>query len=153
MNRAVPAIFVGGLVAGALDITYAITFLAMNGRPPMWTLQSVATGLLGRASFDGGVRTALLGLLCQFVIACGAAAIYYLASRFFSPLVSLAVPAGLVFGVCIWLVMNFVVLPLSAFPFPQRFTPESVVRNVLVHMFLIGLPIALSVRRYSRAEA
>src|SRR5262249_22180112 len=142
-RRAALAILTGGLTAGVLDITYAIVFLAMNGRPPVWTLQTVSSGLLGRAAFEGGVPTALLGLLFHFVIATTAAAVYWTASRFFPVLVRLAVPAGLVFGVCVWLFMNFVVLPLSAFPLPRAYPAPAVVRGLLVHMLLIGLPIAL----------
>jgi hypothetical protein len=150
--RPLPAILVGGLLAGALDITYAITWLALHGKPPMWTLQSVASGALGKAAFDGGWGSALVGLLFQFVIACGAATVFYVASRFVPALTERAVPAGLVFGVCVWLVMSFAVVPLSAAPFKMSFPLASVVRNVLVHMFLIGLPIALSVRRYAPAR-
>lgn len=152
--RAIPAIFVGGLIAGALDISYAIVMLyARRGRSPEWTLQSVACGLLGRDSFQGGLKTALLGLLCQFTIACGAAAVFYAASRVFPALVRLAVPAGLVYGVCIYVVMTNVVVPLSRAPFKLKFAGLASMPEVLVHMFFIGLPIALSVRRYAGAEA
>ena len=125
--RAIPAIFVGGLIAGALDISYAIVMLyARRGRSPEWTLQSVA---------------------------CGAAAVFYLASRVFPALVRYAVPAGLVFGVCIYLVMINVVVPLSRAPFKLKFAGLASMPEVLVHMFFIGLPIALSVRRWAGAEA
>jgi hypothetical protein len=147
--HAVPAIFVGGLIAGALDITYAITYLAYMGRPPAWTLQSVASGALGKVAFDGGTATALLGLFFQFVISCGAAAVFYAASRVVPALLRHAVLAGLAFGVGIYVVMSFVVVPLSAAPFKMTFPLASVVRNLLVHMLLIGLPIALSVRRWA----
>jgi len=150
--RPLPAILVGGLVAGALDITYACTWTWTHGRSPVGTLQSVASGVLGKAAFDGGAKTALLGLFFQFVIACGAATVFYVASRFAPVLVRRAVLAGLLFGVCVFLVMSYVVVPASAAPFKMTFTAASAVRNVLVHMFLIGLPIALSVRRYAPAN-
>jgi hypothetical protein len=149
-TRAVRAVLTGGLIAGALDISYAIVMLyARRGRSPMWTLQSVACGLLGRDSFDGGALSALLGLLCQFTIACGAAAVFYLASRVWPALVRFAVPAGIVYGICVYFAMTYVVVPLSRAPFKLRFQGLASMPELLVHMFFIGLPIALSVRRYA----
>jgi len=55
------------------------------------------------------------------------------------------------YGVCIYLFMNFVVLPLSAIPFKPTFPPSVLVPSLLIHMFGIGLPIAIAVRRYSRS--
>jgi hypothetical protein len=149
-TRALRAVLTGGLIAGALDISYAIVMLyARRGRSPMWTLQSVACGLLGRDSFDGGALSALLGLLCQFTIACGAAAVFYFASRVWPALVRFAVPAGIVFGICIYFTMTYVVVPLSRAPFKLRFQGLASMPELLVHMFFIGLPIALSVRRFA----
>jgi hypothetical protein len=77
MKRASPgkAILIGGLIAGALDIIYAFLFYGWKyGISPLRILQSVASGLLGRASRDGGLATGALGLFLQFVIAIGAAA-------------------------------------------------------------------------------
>jgi len=45
--------------------------------------------------------------------------------------------------------MNFVVVPLSAFPHQPTFTAASVALNPGVHMILVGLLIALAVRRYA----
>ena len=81
-SRAVPAILLGGLIAGTLDISYACIFSYIRrGASPVRVLQSVASGALGRISFDGGARTAALGLVFHFLIATIAAAVYYLASR------------------------------------------------------------------------
>ena len=143
------AILLGGLLAGIGDITYAIVMLHFRGgRTPLWTLQSVASGLLGEASFDGGWPTGLLGLACHFTIATGAAATYWAASRRLAVLREHPVLSGMLFGIGVYLFMNFVVLPLSAFPFPLRHTLASFARGFASHALLVGLPIALSVRRY-----
>jgi hypothetical protein len=55
----------------------------------------------------------------------------------------------LLYGVCVYLVMNFVVLPLSAFPTQMTYTPVRVAINVVAHMVLFGLPIALVTRAAS----
>lgn len=140
------AIGVGGLIAGALDITYAIVFSGFHGVPAMRILQSVTSGLLGAAAYDGGVQTATLGLILHFLIMCLIAAIFYFTSRRVSFLVQRPVIAGSIFGFFVYFVMNLVVLPLSAFPGKVSFAPVLLAANLLVHMFLIGVPIALASR-------
>ncbi|MBW8877940.1 MAG: hypothetical protein JF614_23505 [Acidobacteria bacterium] len=149
-NLAAFAILVGGSIAGALDITYAIVFSAFRGVPPVRILQSVASGLLGAAAYDGGLPTAALGLLLHFFIAFSAAAIFYLASRWFPLLIRQAVLSGVLYGAGIYAVMNLVVVPLSAFPRKLSFPPLVLATGLFVHMFFIGLPIALAARRASQ---
>ncbi len=151
LNRArpLPAILWGGLIAGALDISYAMIMGNMAGGTPARTLKSVASGLLGRPTFQGGWEIAALGLVLHFCIALGAATVYYAASRKVSILVDRAWISGLLFGALVYLFMNLIVVPLSAAPFRIRLQ----ITGLLVHMFLVGLPIALSVRRHSKAAA
>jgi len=153
-NPAAFAILAGGAIAGALDITYAIVFSALyRGVPPVRVLQSVASGLLGAAAFDGGLPTAALGLLLHFFIAFSWAALFYLASRWFPFLIQHAVLAGVLYGAGIYAVMNLVVVPLSAFPRKLSFPPVVLITGLFVHMFFIGLPIALAARRASQPVA
>lgn len=145
------AILLGGLIAGTIDISYACIFSYLRrGTSPVRILQSVASGALGRSAFEGGARTAVLGLVFHFLIATIAAAVYYLASRPLRLLVNYAVICGPLYGVCIYLVMNFVVLPLSAIGSRPALPLPVLISGLLIHMFGIGLPIALIVRRYSR---
>jgi hypothetical protein len=150
-KRDAVGILTGGLIAGTFDILYATTMsYLLGGRTPIWVLQSVASGLLGAGAFQGGVPAALLGLAAHYFIACTAAAVYYLLSRRFAALVVHAVPCGIAYGVLIYFVMNLVVLPLSAFPLKVSFPLPVLARGLSVHMFLIGLPIALSIRHFSK---
>jgi hypothetical protein len=143
---AVPAIVAGGTIAGSFDITYAIVFSGLRGVPAIRVLQSVAGGLLGTAAYDGGIGTAALGLLLHFSIAFSWAAIFYAASRRLPFLTERAAVAGPLFGIVIYLVMYFAVIPLSAYPRKVTYTPLNVAINLFVHMFLIGMPIALAAR-------
>jgi uncharacterized membrane protein YagU involved in acid resistance len=145
-NPAAFAIILGGGLAGAFDITYAIVFSSLRGTPPTRLLQSVASGLLGPAAFTGGVPTAALGLFLHFCIALSWATIFYIAARRFSFLTRRAVIAGILYGILIYAVMNFVVLPLSAIHRQFKFSPLVTGTGVFVHMFCIGLPIALVAR-------
>jgi hypothetical protein len=145
--RALRFILIGGLIAATCDITYAVGYSAWRGVAPMRLLQSVASGLLGRGAFDGGAPTAALGLVLHYAICVVAAGVYWGAARRLAWLVERAVPAGLLFGLAVYGFMNYVVLPLSAFPFPRHPAALTVVTGVLVHMVGVGLPIALSARR------
>lgn len=146
MRAALKYIILGGAIAGALDIAYAFIFYGLRGVSPVRILQSISSGLLGSASYAGGLATATLGAFLHFFIAIAAAITFYLVSRRFNWLVQHAVVAGIVFGLCVYAVMNFIVVPLSAFPHKQSFPPLSLITGLLAHMFLVGLPIALCVR-------
>src|SRR5690242_14046491 len=116
------AILWAGLIAGALDITAAFVSSALRGRnDPVRVLQSVASGVLGAGSFDGGIPAAALGLVLHFVIAFGAAAVYVVASRKLRFLVEHPVICGLLYGAAVYAFMNSVVVPLSAAPFKMSY--------------------------------
>jgi hypothetical protein len=141
------AILIGGLIAGTLDITYAITYSAWRGMTPQSLLQFVASGLLGQPSFDGGTPTAGLGLLLHYLMMLIIAAIFYGISRQLPFLVRKPIVWGPVFGFLVYWVMNLVVMQLSATPSKWRFVPLSFATGILVHMFFIGLPIARAASR------
>jgi hypothetical protein len=143
------AIFWGGLACGVLDITQAFIAWGLMGVKPVSILHSVASGLLGPKAFQGGAPAAVLGMLLHFFIAFSAATVYYVASRWITFMTSQVVLSGLLYGEAVFLFMHFVVVPLSAAP-RGRFSMATLVTGPIGHMFLVGLPIALSVRHYSR---
>jgi len=147
-RRALSSILLGGLVAGVFDITYAVVFSYLRrGVPPSRVLQSVASGLLGPAAYDGGAPTAALGLALHFGIALVVAAVYVFASRYLPVLVRRPVLAGSVYGLGVYAFMNLVVIPLSRVPPRTSFPLITLATGLLVHMFLIGVPIAFAARR------
>ena len=145
-SQAYRAIGWAGLLAGSLDITVAFVEAGLEGRSPVSLLQGIAGGLLGMSSFRGGLATAALGLFFHFLIAATAAAVFYLASRKLKFLVKHAIPSGLLYGVVVYASMNDIVLPLSAYH-TKIALPH--ILDVAVLMFMVGLPIALIVRKYS----
>ena len=151
-NTASFAIVVGGFIAGVLDLTYAIVFSSFRNISAIRVIQSVASGFLANAAFEGGYTTAALGLLLHFFIACSAAAIFYVASRKIDFLIQHAIISGLIYGAMIYAVMYLIVLPISAYPIKINFAPSRVAINLIAHMFLIGLPIALVVRKASQVK-
>lgn len=150
-HRAWAAILTGGLVSGFLDIVYACARSGLNGIPPGRVLQSVAGGLMGRAAFDGGAATAVFGLALHFLMTIAMAALFVVAAMRSPLLRGWLVSAGLAYGAAIYLVMNRVVLPLSAFPGPQP--TEMNLPGLLVHIFFVGLPIALAAKYLAPGQA
>ena len=137
----------GGVIAGTLDIVYACVFWAMKGNVPVERiLQSVAAGLLGKASFEGGAATAALGLTLHYFIALTMSLVYYLASARLPLLWQRPVLCGVGYGLLLYVIMNCVVVPLSAAG-PGSRDPLWIALSVAVHALLIGIPIALLVRR------
>jgi hypothetical protein len=155
MTNASRGIFWGGFWCGVLDFASAWSAWGISrGVGPIRIGQSIAGGLLGSAAFQGGWLTAVLGVVLHFVIAFGAATTYWLASRKVRMLIEHPVPCGLVYGELVFLFMNMVVLPLSALHTdPLRWTTFSpwptLVTGPIGHPFLVGLPIALAVSRWS----
>jgi hypothetical protein len=149
-SRAARAILWGGLLAGVGDITFAFVVSGLRGVGPVRVLHSVAGGLLGATARDGGLAAAALGALLHFLIAFAWAAVYWLASRRLRVLVRHPIVCGLLYGAAVYAFMYFVVLPLSAVYFKPSYAPSAVLLNSAGHMLLVGLPIALAARHYSK---
>ena len=149
-SRALPTIALAGLIAGILDITSAFVIAGIKGTGSIRMLQGIASGLLGQRSFEGGVATAGLGLAIHFLIAFTAAAVFYAASRKFSSLTQHAVMSGLLYGIAVYIFMYWIVVPL-VFP-TARHSVSRDVTALIIHIVLIGLPIALVVRRFSNEK-
>ena len=148
------AVFWGGLVCGVLDLTSAIGGYGLRGVPPIRILQSVAAGALGRDSFNGGTRTAALGVFFHFFIAFSAAAVFYFASRKITFLTAHPVISGVLYGELVFLFMHFIVIPLSASPRgPVKVTWAFLIAGPLGHPFLVGLPIAIAVSWFTKRAA
>ena len=140
-------VLAGGLLAGSLDIAYACAFWWVKSSvPPPRIFQSVAAGLLGDASFRGGAATAALGLALHLAIATTMAVAYAIAAARWPLLVRRSWASGILYGLLLYAVMNYGVVPLSAAG-PGSRDPLWVGLSIAVHALLIGLPIALAVRR------
>ncbi len=149
----VPSVVVlaGGMLAGLLDIVFAISFWTLKGAAPTVVPQSIASGLLGRQAYQGGLATALLGLLLHFAIALAMAIAYWLASRRLPLLVRRPLACGALYGVLLYLFMNRVVLPLSAAAQAPFALDWWFVGSIFSHCVLVGMPIALAARIAARA--
>jgi uncharacterized membrane protein len=145
VSRALPAIFRAGLICGILDITTAFTNWAIHGVGPVRILHAIASGLLGTKAFDGGWPTAVLGAACHFFIAFSAAAVFFVASRKLKFMTQHAFPSGIAYGVAVYLVMYWIVIPLSRIQ-QLPFSLSRTIIAILTHMFCVGLPISQIIR-------
>lgn len=142
------AIITAGLVVGVLDISSAFVIWWQRGVGARRGLQGIAAGLLGANSYDGGLATAGLGLALHFFVAFMVVSVFYVGSRKIEFLTIHAVVSGVVYGIGVYLVMYWLVLPM-AFPlFRHRLGNDLLA--VAIHISLIGLPCALIVRHYSQ---
>ena len=148
MRPMVTAIALGGLVAGTIDIGAA---MLITGRDLIYILHAIASGLLGKASFDGGTAAAILGLGLQWAMSLIIAAIYGVAALKLPWLRRAWIAAGLAYGVVVFVVMNYVVVPLSAVGHAPHFTTASLLKN-LAAMLLFGLIVAVFARAPSAAQ-
>jgi uncharacterized membrane protein YagU involved in acid resistance len=137
------AVVCAGLVAGTIDIGAAAL---INLASPVLILKFIAGGLLGKAALAGGAGVVLLGLVLQWAMSLVIAAIYVVASRRMAVLRRSWVTCGLAYGVIVFLVMNYVVMPLSAWARWPTFTAVTFAANLLA-MLLFGLIVAFFVRR------
>jgi len=180
MQRILLASALGGLCAGVLDIIYAfIVYGPLSyAMGPQAVLQSVAGGWIGReVSMAGGLDTALLGLITHFSIAFAMALVFTLAATRFTALTRRALLWGFVYGLVLYVAMNYVVVPLSAaatghFPaglgevlerlktsfseLRPRYDadyPWMIPATIFTHTVFVGIPIALAAKRFAPQQA
>jgi len=134
----IAAIVAGGLVAGTIDI-FAASLI--HKAPPTVILQAIAAGLLGKASFAGGTQTMILGFTLQWGMSLVIAAIYGLATLRLPQLATRPLSFGALYGVGVFVVMNFVVVPLSAAR-PKHLPAPATLAEDFLAMLVFGVIIA-----------
>jgi uncharacterized membrane protein YagU involved in acid resistance len=138
------------LLGAALDLTFAFVFYSFQGATPARILRGIAAGLIGREeALAAGAWVPVLGAGLHFLIAGCAAFVFYLASRRWPLLARRWALGGTAFGVAMYVVMHFVVIPLSRLPFHLPSLPN-VIGELFSHIFLFGMVIAYGVARATR---
>jgi uncharacterized membrane protein YagU involved in acid resistance len=137
IQSGVEVVLLAATTSGVLDLIAATVLFASMGVPPK---------RMGPKAFEPGRNGAALGLAFHFFIALTASAVYYVAACYLAMLANHAIIAGLIYGILIHLVMTFIVLPMSALRRP--FSKVSFFTQFVIHMFCVGLPIALVVKHF-----
>ena len=135
-------ILFGGFVAGTIDIGAAAL---INSASIAVILQAIASGILGNASFEGGIEAETLGLLLQWAMSMLIAAIFVIIASRVTLFKRRWLAAGLTYGIVVFFVMNYVVVPLSAIGRIPHFTLMRFIANLLA-MLLFGVIISFLTR-------
>ncbi|HEX6863267.1 MAG TPA: hypothetical protein VF414_10655 [Thermoanaerobaculia bacterium] len=135
-----------GLLTGIIDGLFASVQSVLAGSTVTTLFQRVASTLLGPEAFEGGTRTALIGVLMHFGVAFFWSAVFLLLARKSAWIRRVlasrygAVKIASWYGPMIWMVMSLIVIPLLV----QR--PPTITSRWWVqwigHFPFVGLPIA-----------
>ncbi|MBZ0295261.1 MAG: hypothetical protein K8L99_22045 [Anaerolineae bacterium] len=142
------SIVVGGGIIFVLQLIHTwLIYSVLQGNPFIGSLQYMASGALGESAFAGDTGTALVGVLFHLIVSLVIAAVFILSADRIPFLRRNIIAGALLYGFGVWIVMNFIVLPLSAAPpLPAPPTPW-LIEGIIEHMLAVGLPLAILVRR------
>lgn len=144
-------IAIATFIAGTLDILSAVVFSIMAGSTPIRMLQSVASGPFGDAAL-ANTSYAVAGLLVHFTIMACMVTAYMVVAQRSRLLLDRPILAGVLYGILLWLVMYWVVLPLRFHaPHPSQVVP--IAKQLFSHIVLVGIPIGLVARRHLRSQS
>ncbi|HMK22998.1 MAG TPA: hypothetical protein VK466_11745 [Terriglobales bacterium] len=136
-----------GLIAGTLDIADALIFSHFRGVSPSQVFHYIASGLLGVRAFEMGTSAYALGVLIHYTIALSWTVVYYALWRRFEVIRRTPVLSGLLYGSAVYVIMNFVVLPVSGVPKIGHVTLAARINGVLALMLCIGLTVSVLLHR------
>jgi len=150
-RAAVPTIILAAMLAGLLDLVAAIIVysILMDKTTALTILQSVASGVFGKAAYAGGIKMAVYGVIFHFIISLIFTIFYFYAYPKLAFLRKERIFSGIVYGTFIWLVMNFIVLPLAfAGLFPSDILASLI--GMAIVIVAVGIPISLIAHFYYR---
>lgn len=151
-NPIIRPILLAGLVAGTLDALAAIAlYLARGGKTPTTIFKYIASGVFGSDAFSGGAAMIVWGIFFHYLIAFSFTLFFFWVYPKVPFLQKNKVVSGLLYGLCVWLVMNLIVVPLSQVP-PPTFELSNAIINILILMGCIGLPIAFFAHHFYAKE-
>jgi len=152
-SRIVYAALVIGTIAAVTEMVPVFPIQAALGVSPRLVLQSIASGVLGRAAYSGGAATVLLGIAFHLLISVVATLLYVMAAERWAWLRQHAWLAGISYGTVVFAVMRWIVVPLSAVAYKQSTDWGMFATSLTVHVLGFGLPVALLDRWLARASA
>jgi len=140
---------IGGLIIGTADAIIYHWFVSsvLGGYPLTAVYQYIASGALGDSAFAGGIATALLGVLFHFIVSFVVAGVFILSANRISFLRRYPIVSALLYGFGVSIVMNMIVIPLSAAPPLPAPTTSQLIVNIVDHILVIGLPLGILVQR------
>lgn len=131
------------LIAGTIDIFFAFleSYLLNNIKPEI-VLKFITSGLIGVKAFEPNKLYIILGLLLHYAITTIVALIYFKTNVFSQFKINRKYASGIIYGLCVWLIMNIIVMPLSNTPALNRSMIEIAI-SIMIQIVAVGFPIAL----------
>jgi len=142
-----------GTIGAVTEMIPVFPIQGALGVSPRLVLQSIASGVLGRQAYSGGAATVLLGIALHLLISIVAALLYIIASDRWAGLRRRPVLSGIAYGTIVFLVMRYIVVPLSAVAYKQSTDWGMFATSLAVHIMGFGIPIALLDRWWAGASA
>jgi len=135
-------LFLTGLLAGILDaIAAVLLFMTRGNKDPRLLFRYIASAAYGKDAFTKGSYMVYRGLLFHFIIAMTWVTIYFILFAHLSWLTSHPLPAAIGYGILVWVLMNFIIVPASKAA-PRPFSYLFALINILILIATIGLPAA-----------
>ena len=148
-NSLLRSIALGGLFIfiSQLVIQSWLVASVIQQNPFISVLQYMASGATGVSAFEGGTGTALLGVFFHLIVSFVVAAVFVLSANQVPFLRRNVIAGSLLYGIGVYIVMSFIVLPLSAAPPLPAPTVPYIIEAILEHALVVGLPLGLLVQR------
>jgi hypothetical protein len=141
-------IFRATLIVGSLDIILACSnFYLRTQKNPVLVLQYVASAVFGKSAYTDNTIMPLIGLLFHYIIAFIWVTIFFLLYPKLISFTKNSIVTGLLYAMVIWLVMNFLVLPLTLVSKPSLNFTQALIGAIIL-MIAIGLPLGLIMKKY-----
>ena len=139
-----------GLFAAIVEMIFVLPIQYLLGNSPAVVFQSIASGALGKRAFDEGMSAVVLGIGVHVLISLVSAALFTAAAFRWEFLRRRPIVSGALYGVLAYVVMTFLVIPLSAIGFRWPRSLPLFLISLAIHMFAFGVPIAVVCARYLR---
>ena len=147
------ATVIATVIAGTLYILSAFAFDIAADGTPLGVLRGIGGAIVDRETFANPFVLPAIGLALHFGIMLVMAAVYLFAASRVPLLNRLPILSGIGYGLVLWGVMYWVVLPQrwpTLFPIDPRTNLQEVGEQLFSHVVLVGIPIALVAKAATR---
>jgi hypothetical protein len=130
------------LLTGTLDALAAI--LISYKIPPAVIFRFIASAWFGKEAMSGGTSMVLWGLIFHYLIAAIFSVTLFLLYPGMINIIRNKYLAGIAYGLAIWVIMNFIVLPFSNIPKSHgHLGLEALIKGISALIICVGTPVAL----------
>jgi hypothetical protein len=137
-----------GLLVGTLDILIAcVNFYIQTNNNPRRIFLYIASSVFGKEAYAGESMMIVWGFLFHFTIAYSfTVCLFLIYPRIFKGLNKIV--AGILYGTFIWMVMNFLILPMTKVSLAKQFNPVQSITGMLILIIAVGIPLAVIASNY-----